>query len=621
MAKENFFTRLFSFFKKKSETDPTGNNKLLEKIKNLEATLVNYQKRRTSDGAQIEQLSKENADSKKQIQLYKEQIAAIEKKLEEAKKIQFSGSEIGEEYLALKADFDVKEKELKKLKRDVDDLKEDLKEAEEKQKKKFEREIEQKIEEFHKVLIQVTEEKESLVMKVKDLETEKKLKNDSISFINNILNAKDADSKDYKYIFDKTTEICNYVQNEVVDVFKNILNRPVTDFATNLYKWRNTELKTWLKGKKVIAIVGEFSSGKTSLVNKILNPNNDPRIIELNVGSKETTAIPTYIEYANDFYSHFVAPNGELKRIDTATFQMTKKEILDQVNVLSLIDTFVLGYKNPYIQNISILDTPGFGSNNKKLIEKTITAIREASAVFWLVDANSGELNQSSISTIREHLKGTELYIILNKCDTKSDRDLAALETKVRSTVQQQGITVKQFLRFSTKNDMYRVQLMNVINALNVQSNSDYIGAIRSLLESSLKRKDEEYRNIQQQINGLNQKKESKQRDIRSNMDLAKRDCSTLRNLFSAHQNDYLLFKGEKSYKMTVENKAVYDRNLAQVTQIVDRFIVQNREMIDFEKQITTAERQAEELRADKKHIGQVVATLSRLMTEYNNKR
>ena len=621
MAKENFFTRLFSFFKKKSETDTTGNNKLLEKIKNLEATLVNYQKRRTSDGAQIEQLSKENADSKKQIQLYKEQIAAIEKKLEEAKKIQFSGSEIGEEYLALKADFDVKEKELKKLKRDVDDLKEDLKEAEEKQKKKFEREIEQKIEEFHKVLIQVTEEKESLVMKVKDLETEKKLKNDSISFINNILNAKDADSKDYKYIFDKTTEICNYVQNEVVDVFKNILNRPVTDFATNLYKWRNTELKTWLKGKKVIAIVGEFSSGKTSLVNKILNPNNDPRIIELNVGSKETTAIPTYIEYANDFYSHFVAPNGELKRIDTATFQMTKKEILDQVNVLSLIDTFVLGYKNPYIQNISILDTPGFGSNNKKLIEKTITAIREASAVFWLVDANSGELNQSSISTIREHLKGTELYIILNKCDTKSDRDLAALETKVRSTVQQQGITVKQFLRFSTKNDMYRVQLMNVINALNVQSNSDYIGAIRSLLESSLKRKDEEYRNIQQQINGLNQKKESKQRDIRSNMDLAKRDCSTLRNLFSAHQNDYLLFKGEKSYKMTVENKAVYDRNLAQVTQIVDRFIVQNREMIDFEKQITTAERQAEELRADKKHIGQVVATLSRLMTEYNNKR
>ncbi len=187
MAKENFFTRLFSFFKKKPEDD-----KLLEKIKVLESTLATYQKRGTNDGAQIEQLSKENADSKQQIQLYKEQIAAIEKKLEETKKIQFSGSEIGEEYLALKADFDAKEKELKKLEKDIDDLQEEVEELQDdkkEQKKKFEREIEQKIEEFHKILIQVTEEKESLAAKVKDLETDKKLKSDSITFVNNILNA------------------------------------------------------------------------------------------------------------------------------------------------------------------------------------------------------------------------------------------------------------------------------------------------------------------------------------------------------------------------------------------------------------------------------------------------
>ena len=620
MAKENFFTRLFSFFKKKPEDD-----KLLEKIKVLESTLATYQKRGTNDGSQIEQLSKENADSKQQIQLYKEEIAAIEKKLEETKKIQFSGSEIGEEYLALKADFDAKEKELKKLEKDIDDLQEEVEELQDdkkEQKKKFEREIEQKIEEFHKVLIQVTEEKESLAAKVKDLETDKKLKSDSISFVNNILNAKDADNKDYKYIFDKTTEICNYVQNEVIDVFKNILNRPVADFAANLYKWRNTELKTWLKGKKVIAIVGEFSSGKTSLVNKILNPNNDPKIIDLPTSSKETTAIPTYIEYANDFYSHFVAPNGELKRIDTATFQMTKKEILDQVNVLSLIDTFVLGYKNPYIQNISILDTPGFGSNNKKLIEKTVASIKEASAVFWLIDANTGEMNQSSINTIKEHLKGTELYIILNKCDTKSDRDLAALETKVRSTVQQQGITVKQFLRFSTKEDTYREQLMNVINTLNVQSNSDYIGAIRSLLESSLKRKDEEYRNIQQQINVLYQKKTAKQNQIQSNSRSIGDCCRNLKMSFHKHQNSIAGFGyGDEYYKMELGQKETYDRNVYRITEIVGQISSQNNELLNIEKQSTTAERQAEELRIDKKHMGQVVTTLSRLMKEYSNKR
>ena len=147
---------------------------------------------------------------------------------------------------------------------------------------------------------------------------------------------------------------------------------------------------------------------------------------------------------------------------------MTKKEILDQVNVLSLIDTFVLGYQNKNIQNISILDTPGFGSNNKKLIEKTVTAIKEASAVFWLIDANTGEMNQSSINTIKEHLKGTELYVILNKCDTKSEKDLAALEAKIKSTVQQHSIVVKQLLRFSINNETYRTQLMNVTLTISV---------------------------------------------------------------------------------------------------------------------------------------------------------
>lgn len=605
MAKENFFTRLFSFFKKKpqdgeksiSQTPIVDNDKLQKKIAHLESEIADYKK----------------------------EIAALEQQLAERQKVQFSGSEIGEKYLALKADFDTKEKELKKLKRDVDDLKEeveDLEDDKKEQKNKYEREIEQKIEEFHKVLIQLTEEKESLVVKIKDLETDKRLKSDSISFVNNILNARDADSKDYKYIFNKTTEICNYIQNEVVDVFKNILNRPIPDIQVNLYKWRNTELKTWLKDKKVIAIVGEFSSGKTSLVNKILNPNNDPKIIELPTSSKETTAIPTYIEYANDFYSHFVAPNGELKRIDTATFQMTKKEILDQVNVLSLIDTFVLGYKNPYIQNISILDTPGFGSNNKKLIEKTVASIKEASAVFWLIDANTGEMNQSSINTIKEHLKGTELYIILNKCDTKSERDLAALEAKVRSTVQQQGITVKQFLRFSTKNDTYRVQLMNVINALNVQTNSNYIAAIKSLLDSSLKRKEEEYKGIQQQISNLIYNKDRKQNEIRNNTKSAVDACRNLGVTFNEHQNSILgVGYGDKYYKMKYEDKERYDRNVARITEIVNRFSSQNNELLNIENQITTLGKQTEELKIDKKRIEQVTANLSRLITEYSNKR
>jgi elongation factor Tu GTP binding domain len=600
MAKENFFTNLFSFFKKKfsgtevdTSTSVHNNDELLKKIENLETNITTYQK----------------------------EIAQLEQQLSQKEIEQISSAELDEKYLALKTDFDVKEKELKKLKKEVDDLQEevdDLEEDKKEQKRRFDRELSQKLEEFN----QLISEKEILTNKLRDLEADKKLKSESITFVNNILNAKDADSKDYKYIFDKTTEICNYVQNEVIDVFKNILNQPIPDVQTNLYKWRNTELKTWLKDKKVIAIVGEFSSGKTSLVNRILNPDNDPEIIDLPTSSKETTAIPTYIEYAPDFYSRFVAPNGELKTIDTVTFQLTKKEIIDQVNVLSLIDTFVLGYQNKNIQNISILDTPGFGSNNKKLIEKTVTAIKEASAVFWLIDANTGEMNQSSINIIKEHLKGTELYVILNKCDTKSEGDLDALEAKVQNTVQQHGIIVKQFLRFSIKNETYRTQLMDVINSLNVQTNSNYIYVIKSFLESHLKQKDGEYRNIQQQMTYLTYQKEVKQNEIQNNSRSAVDACRNLGVTFNAHQNSLLGIEyGDKYYKMKSEDKERYDINVAKITEIVNLFSSQNNELLNIENQIATYEKQAEELRADKKYLEQVKANLSRLIMEYANKK
>ena len=600
MVKENFFTNLFSFFKKKfsgTEVDTStsihNNDELLKKIENLETNITTYQK----------------------------EIARLEQQLSQKEIEQIYSAELDEKYLALKTDFDVKEKELKKLKKEVDDLQEevdDLEEDKKEQKRRFDRELSQKLQEFN----QLISEKEILTNKLRDLEADKKLKSESITFVNNILNAKDAESKDYKYIFDKTAEICNYVQNEVIDVFKNILNQPIPDAQTNLYKWRNTELKTWLKDKKVIAIVGEFSSGKTSLVNRILNPDNDPEIINLPTSSKETTAIPTYIEYAPDFYSRFVAPNGELKTIDTVTFQLTKKEIIDQVNVLSLIDTFVLGYQNKNIQNISILDTPGFGSNNKKLIEKTVTAIKEANAVFWLIDANTGEMNQSSINIIKEHLKGTELYVILNKCDTKSEGDLDALEAKVQNTVQRHGIIVKQFLRFSIKNETYRTQLMDVINSLNVQTNSNYIDVIKSLLESHLKQKDGEYRNIQQQMTYLTYQKEVKQNEIQNNSRSAVDACRNLGVTFNAHQNSLLGIEyGDKYYKMKYEDKERYDINVAKITEIVNLFSSQNNELLNIENQIATYEKQAEELRADKKYLEQVKTNLSRLIMEYANKK
>ena len=72
---------------------------------------------------------------------------------------------------------------------------------------------------------------------------------------------------------------------------------------------------------------------------------------------------------------------------------------------------------------------------------------------------------------------------------------------------------------------------------------------------------------------------------------------------------------------MVINIKARYDRNVVEITEIVNRFSSQNKELLNIENQIATYEKQAEELRTDKKYLEQVKANLSRLIMEYVNKK
>lgn len=54
------------------------------------------------------------------------------------------------------------------------------------------------------------------------------------------------------------------------------------------------QLKKWIKDKSIVALCGKFSSGKTSIINKILGEKILP------VDILPTTAVPTYISYGHE---------------------------------------------------------------------------------------------------------------------------------------------------------------------------------------------------------------------------------------------------------------------------------------------------------------------------------
>ena len=176
-----------------------------------------------------------------------------------------------------------------------------------------------------------------------------------------------------------------------------------------------------------------------------------------------------------------------MKVIDENTFRMVSKETLDQVKGISaLIKYFVMSYPNQNLQGLSVLDTPGFNSNDKEDRERTIDVINECDALFWVFDVNAGTVNRSSIAIIKEKLN-KPLYVVINKVDTKPKSEFDKVDALSRKTLADEGLSVQQFIRFSSKTPLE--QIMNPIQSVERISN-------RANFLSDLKTDIEEYLNL-----------------------------------------------------------------------------------------------------------------------------
>lgn len=352
------------------------------------------------------------------------------------------------------AELDKLKKEIKNLEDDIEEYEDDIKDLKKKLKNKESEnlELQDNLSKEQRTCKQLSQDlqnvKDVLEEKSKDLS----LKEDSLKFMQEILTAKQVSDASTKQLHGQVDTIVNYIKGELKDNFKTFCssNDEENIFGSGLQRWAIAAKKNWIQGKTTIAFVGEFSAGKTSIVNRILS-QDDPSVPLLPVSAKATTAIPTYISGGQSTYYQFVSPDNLQKVISEETFKKISKEILDQVKgVSSLIQYFVMRYKNPNLDKISILDTPGFNSNDKEDAERTIGVINECDALFWVFDVNAGTVNRSSISLIKENLK-KPLYVVINKVDTKAETEVNLVEQLIRKTLRDEGVAVQQFIRFSAK--------------------------------------------------------------------------------------------------------------------------------------------------------------------------
>lgn len=414
---------------------------------------------------QKDKLLSELTDVKKQLKdteaNYDDEQKKLDQKKEEFNKLQEKFNSVEKENQTNKEEFEKSTKkladEIEELEDEIEDLEDDLKDTKKdlNQKKEEFTELNKKYDSVEKENQTNKENLKKANETIKEQEKKLSVKDGSLSFVREILKAKEVNSGNIQDIYSKIDSVADYISEDFKDCVYASFNKDENDeyfFGWGLYHWEMISKKTWIKNKTTIAFVGEFSAGKTSIVNKILA--QDGSSITLPVSTKATTAIPTYISGSDSVGKtgcKFFTPDNKTKVLTEKTFNEVNKETLHEVDGISnLIKYFIMTINNKNLRNFSILDTPGFSSNDLEDTQRTIDVINECDALFWVFDVNNGNVNNTSLKIIKEYLK-KPLFVVINKTDTKAHSEVAKVEDLIRATFNRKGIKVEKYIRFSQK--------------------------------------------------------------------------------------------------------------------------------------------------------------------------
>lgn len=360
-----------------------------------------------------------------------------------------------------------------------DELKRDLKREAEKTKgaKEQVRTLEKELSSQKKTLEDTKKEKQKLEYELTATKDQADCRGQALSFVRKVLTAQAISER--SELEQKVEEIVSFIHSDECRAYITLTDAGERDLSM----WQSECAKSWIQGKVKVAFIGEFSAGKTSIVNRLLQ-KGDPHAIQLPVSSKATTAIPTYIsgrKGGGKATYRFYTPDSILKEISEDTFRRVSKEVLEEVGgVSSMIKYFVMAYANKGLERLSILDTPGFSSQDKEDEQRTMEVINECDALFWVVDVNNGQLNSRSIRVIRQYLH-KPLYIIINKVDTKSPSEVKQAEQAIRATCSKEQLEVKGFIYMGMKTPLD--ELHQVFSSLGSSSSLGLLDVIDQLIQ------------------------------------------------------------------------------------------------------------------------------------------
>lgn len=178
--------------------------------------------------------------------------------------------------------------------------------------------------------------------------------------------------------------------------------------------------KKGTEGEVIIPLVGEFSSGKSSLINAVLKQKTLP------VDITPTTFLVNEIRFSSDKDYIEIHYDEGIELIE-GLIDLNEKDYTN-ARLIKIYST-----TNEIPPNLTLVDIPGLSSVISQHDEIIAEYVPKADAVFIVVDINQGTLTKTTL-TFLDYVKALDKksFIILTKADTKAEKEIEEVKQYIK---------------------------------------------------------------------------------------------------------------------------------------------------------------------------------------------
>ncbi|CAM3880476.1 dynamin family protein [Alkalicoccus chagannorensis] len=172
-----------------------------------------------------------------------------------------------------------------------------------------------------------------------------------------------------------------------------------------------------VKKPLVVVIIGEFKSGKSSIINTILNED----LLKADVTPK--TATVTEVVYGEEMSLVAQMNDGREKTLSIDDLDSWSSEG-DTKKTSFRDDTYklILSYPHPVLKEVTFVDTPGLNAMNERHEKATVSYLKEADMFWWIFNYMSPG-RKTEMKFIDKLDKKIKKIAIVNKIDGAEDEE------------------------------------------------------------------------------------------------------------------------------------------------------------------------------------------------------